>query len=973
MPPKLVQVQRALWRFARLMTFLQLGTVALISIWFLVGADLVWGFSTVQLGRFQILFGTMMLALAGVTVWHRESVRISGFQTACQIERVFPHLGERLLTVVTAPEAGQGNNPILANLRQEVNDVLATVNLQQIFPYKKIYRASALFGLLSATLFAYLTLLPYGVRFSQRMTSSWIGTEMLAELGPLPPVILRSESVTVRPRVTATWQEDLPNEVKVRVDAGVDAADIFSVPIDENGQGELHLPKVQRDFGVDLILNGNVVAQGKVLVREPIHLLPASTISVRKPAYFAAPPAEIDLSQTREINVPQYSIVRAVGWLNRPCVKARMEIGDQEIECVVGTGDENDRVRAEWIAEKLGPIEPTLHVEDQFGFAFAMKLPRLHVRSDHAPTVDRALELAGKTVRKAGLYQYTCHAGDILSVRSLVKDVECLDSVHFEMNMNDRPATSVVSISLHGKTHAEILQTFPTTADLKVGDRWRVRMAVKDGRSLAVGSVRAPDVPSQPLMPQVVFEPPSESAEPRWLEVLVVSATDYDRVTEMRQDHEDFRREVERIRVNVLREKARVEKVRKALHERPAMTSDDQRGFAEAAQMNSEAQRDLFELARRWVAEALFAPLAEEAAAIAEQELAASASALRRLKDGKTPSLDAAKETQEIEQALLKATVKLSALSRKSQALANAREQQWDVTRLAEKQRELAEKLEKLLAGNAAPDPATRDEIEAEQARIGKEVAQAREEIAAGTAKDQNDEAGRLAEKMDELRATTPDGKPMPEALEKLEAELLKLAQGAESPKLKDLAKEMANDLKKQKDSKASDREKPGEGMDKLLEDGALKLSLMAGKKSDDAEAKESLRMLESAKKDIDDAEKDLKKSPVLALPRMKMAAKTLAKASKSMPSSSTKAGKKLPNHPSNTASGGQGGGTVSTKVADRPWESFAGGLLQENGQDLKTRLQPGTAVQMREEFAPLIQRYFRRLAETPAMPGTEK
>ena len=275
--------------------------------------------------------------------------------------------------------------------------------------------------------------------------------------------------------------------------------------------------------------------------------------------------------------------------------------------------------------------------------------------------------------------------------------------------------------------------------------------------------------------------------------------------------------------------------------------------------------------------------------------------------------------------------------------------------------------------GKLEPVPVKRDDIKDATLRARVEKV---EEFAREQEKLRKETERLLA---DSMKAAAGNGKsPLDEKTDKLAGDLLELAQKAGTPEAKAMAKESAQALEQAKKAMDASQEAKAKGdveKAKMMDDEAGKQLEIVAKKlaklaqdqmSKDANPKTAETLKESSDQ-MRKAEANLPANTKDAQAAMKSAAKSLEEASQQAAKQSAS---KLPlaaRNPTAKSSSPLAGGFPSTLPRNAKLEPSTGKAWGELPGELKTQMLQDVRSRFGAEYAEMIRLYFERLAETPS------
>lgn len=748
--------------------------------------DLVYPMRTLSLrivSGLTLLAAVLLFAVDWLASWY---VRLDTIGLAQLLEKRYPELAERLVTLVQLP-ADQAQPGLASLLRAETERTLAAADPRAACPLTRERKRLMWAAGILTTAFVALAFVPAFGGFTLRFLTAWATPLVPFAIEVRPAYALRGGNCTIE----ASYQlidetAEAPTDWQLFCES--DGADPLAVPMMATAAGtfeavltSLHQPQRFR------VKAGEVESDWF-----DIHLIDAPifasrpTLTELRPAYTKSPPTR---SLAEKIEVLQYSKTTIAFALDRRPVRAILHVrsmprSTSEVavsSTIEAIWQENGIGSVADIAERPGEYEAELRLELGHGLHTTLPVGKWTVRPDAAPRFTQSLRLVGGAALSSRR-EYPIGRDDSLKLQTVIEDDEGLDDVAIEIRINEEPPRLQKWMKGSGRTKLLVDQWLPVPSTLKPDDRVQFRVHAGDRRNLKKGEVHlGPRVlPPVDLTPQVTIAPNDGGTASAWITLHVTPAVESFVKEQTQKQADELRDVINAIRQKVQSEIDQVQPLQRSLHLNPVLTVEQAKQADKIRALNRDIIEDLLAAGKRFGAEPDLAKLAEHFFAIAETDMLTSALALKRFGAKDRPLADSEKELQTSQDALISARKKLDRMVEWNKLLAQDRLDQFEIDKLAKRQTDLAEQVEKLIADEALADAEKAKQMEAirqEQAKIAEktESLQAQSQLAKETmesmqaerAKQLAEEARQLAAEQRGMNDTPPDKLP-PELKDRL-------------------------------------------------------------------------------------------------------------------------------------------------------------------------------------------------------------
>lgn len=732
----------------------------------------------------------LVVAIGWKVAWH-SPIDLLGLAHLLEKER--PESAERLVTLVQL----DGANPAPANadfvrlLEAETQRELATLNIDRVCPFHEVWRRCLTSAVVVLAMFGALCMVsPFGL-FCQRFFVAWTTplTPFTIALLNAKGHALRGESYVVEATYERTdihapeptrfvlvcedsaggrkeilMQETSPRSLRVALE-NLQAPMVYHVAADR---------VASEPFEVQLVDRPVFTAKPAVLISPPFYLRENSKSHVFDETNYEG----IAVLQYSKLQI-RFSLDQAPrqAWLAiRTLPAGERDVGETTYHPVQWQAASSDGV-CDLVAAASGSFSAELKVELDHDLTAALPIGRWTVHADQPPRFTESLRLQGQGMESSSLTQKQARisSDDVLRLQTTVEDAEGLEVIEFEYRVNDGPSQVREWLQARGKKQLAINDWLPLPKTLKQGDRLRFRLRASDTRQLKKGEVlntAALVIPPVAQQPQVVTAP-AVGGEDSWIDLHVDPSVEGFLKQQILAQREEVQDTLAKIKKKLQSEWQQLQKLQRSLHEQEGNTPEQLQQAAKIKAANQEIVEDLLHAGEKMLNNPGLAHLAEPFFDLAETELQKSAQALQRFEEKDLPQAARAKEVPIAQDAVLKAQQKLERMQQRNRELADDRLDQWQLEKLAKRQKELADRLEKLLAEPQSSGAELAKEIEAirqEQARLADQAEEMRTrgrlaEQALAALQEKNmrrlaQSAQDLAQKQRTMESLTPDKMP---------------------------------------------------------------------------------------------------------------------------------------------------------------------------------------------------------------------
>jgi len=709
LPPGLSNRLAAIaWRIRLLRTLRGLSLLALSLLLLgglIVGSDYWFG---LPVWLREVLFGIWLCAAASVLVKGLVVPlcrSLSPQSLAALIEEKYPELGERLTSLVdlTARSEVQHSSPeLIAELIRETEARSQGLSFPRAFSarFTVCLTVLAALALLPSVLAGVLWPAPASA-LTRRFFTPWHSPGRLAlfrfEVLPGDAFTAKGRPFALSARIVP--QDDnvvLPHDCTLVLEDNPGQASQFAMLADKDSTFRLEIGSVFGSVHYHVEADGAVSASYTLTAVEPAELgVDSPTITITPPDYASKSFEEQTIHGLADLSALQHSHIQFDFQFTTPVAKASLawvrlsnsEATSREIEL---TSDRRGG-RCEITALENGTYK--LILEEEHGIRTEFEPRKVTVQIDQPPSflkvsiADRAWRPTSSQENRIADEVKVVLPSDVLPVEIVLSDDVGIELAQLQYCINDG---SVLSESFRlngaGDRQASSRQFFKLGAKrLKEGDRVRYRLMAADNRRVAEAG----------LEPQVIFHPPGD----HWLQLKIARRGQPLQQAEIFAQRDEMDQQLEAIRKALVKERHGLDEVRPEARKDSALGPAQAKALEQLRSENDDAAQALQELAQVAAAIAPLQRLAEQARAIADQELNQSDEALHEAQAQKETE-PRERRLQDADQLLATALQRLEALRRANDQLVHDRFDQARLEALAERQQQLADRA----AGEAKKD-----------------------------------------------------------------------------------------------------------------------------------------------------------------------------------------------------------------------------------------------------------------------------
>lgn len=661
------------------------------------------------------------------------------------LEKRYPDLAERLVTLVQIPpdEASSGLGRLL---RAELQPMLAEIEPGAACSLQPERRRWFWTIGIMAIVFGSLIVVPTFGPFMHRFATAWVTplVPFSIDLGEAKMYALRGGSVTIEARIAMLdVHAEPPAECDLLCEDDAGHVTVTKMTRASTGHFAASIENVRVNLACR-VKSGDVesVAVAVNLIDAPSYKSKPS-LTVTPPSYVKVIAGSCPLGEVtdRKIEVLQYSKLRITLPLDRPPVRAWLHIKapgngaesnrDQVAVVALKSGAEGGLELADEAAAAVGEHHARLVLELEHGLSATLPVGQWTVYEDYAPRFTQSLRLHGAAL--SSNHEQRVSPDDALKLQTTIEDDEGLGAIEFEYRINEGAPRIERWLHGAGKTRLAINDWLPLPSTLKEGDRLNFRIRAADNRRLKQGEVRQTPslLPPGDLTPNVTVAPSASGGAASWITLRVDRSVEEFLKQQAKAQSDEVREVIGKIKRKVQAESEQVKQLKQTVHQQTALTLAQAKQAEKLRALNREIAMDLLEAGERFGANPELAALAEHFLGIAENEMMKSAEALQRFGDKDRPLADAEKELTTTQEALQQASKKLDRMLDWNTLVAQERLDRFQLEKLAKRQNDLAERLDKLLADQPPSDAELAKQIEAvkaEQAKLADQAMQAQEQ-----------------------------------------------------------------------------------------------------------------------------------------------------------------------------------------------------------------------------------------------------
>jgi hypothetical protein len=749
-------------------------SAGLIALTFLLvyGIDLLFDLDTMTLRGVNVvlLLGAVMLVVNDFyRAWFS---RLDMVGVAQMLEKCFPDLAERLVTLVQVQDdpSSKLDPEFVYFLGIETERQLASTSLASACPLHRERRLLVVTAVVLAALFGGLSYEPSFDEFSERFATAWLTPTDPTLRWPFRINLASSESfgsgmerIECDGRVIELSRLDRhafsfavdtiqltrdkrrkwpPTKCWLVCDDGAGGhTKILMTPLKSPAAGqftcEIVDPSKARSYWAQ---TDEVFSRSALVV--PIDrptFAEAPTVAVTAPRYTNQRTPELILLEANgdaKLDLLRFSRMQfafsikpepSEAWLRvKKMPASEHEVAEESIAKVDFAGEDH-RALAEIIAAQPGDFQAELVVEIAQNLCVVLPVGQWTVHDDQVPRFTQPARVTGAGDSLMQDKEHKIAPGDRFKVQTVVEDREGLDAVAVELRVNDGPVRMEAWKRADGKKLLAINDWLPIPAGLKDGDRVQFRLLASDNRRLKKGEIvqtKKVIVPAADLAPQVATWPAAIGGAARWITLHVDRSIGGLVKVQVQAQADEVRDSVAKIRQKLVAEAQQLEKLQGAVHRQAALAPEQKQQADKIRKLNREITEDLLRAGERFAANPELATIADHFFDIAETEMLRVAEALYRFSEKDRPLAEGEKDLKASQAAVQQALKKLDRMNDVNKLLAQDRLDQWQIEKLAHRQENLAQQLKNLLANEPLSDAELAQQIEAirqEQARLAEE------------------------------------------------------------------------------------------------------------------------------------------------------------------------------------------------------------------------------------------------------------
>ena len=735
---------------------------------------------------------------------------------AAVIEERYPDLGERLTSAVELAGAGDdfhGSPELIDNL---MRDTEARARIHNFLP--AVSGRSARWLTAGAVVLLALVLSPLAfwpnqyADLASRFFRPWITPPAFAiDAAPAEDFAARGRPLQLVAHLTALRHAVAAPDACTLVQIGADGKEnrVAMPALKEGGYGATFTPVA--DFHYRVETGPDSSPSYSIATVQPVDLAADSPEITSKPPIYAENTVDAEIANGLvDVTVLQHGMVRFDCKFTRPAVSAFLEWKPEE-------------VKPEKLAAAPTPLEMTLSPDRTAGFvtikAVLSGKYSLHIRAEHGvPTDFPARDLIVK-VDEAPQFKTVVAKEEQRAVLpydrvpvefTAVDDVAVASAeVEYRVNRGESAREPIAVTGLktrEASTKGKDQSKFALAGKVQPGDFVEYRLRVCDNLPPEFGG------------PHVVYYPEDHA--------LTLRVATEKEILALR---DEINKRLDKIKEDLKAEERAVAKTRGESRDHPALNPEQAKNTQKLKKDNKDTESALQELAKSVEEAPLFQPLADLARDVAGKEMKESEKALDKATADHKIAAERDAEFQNSEKNLDAALARLEEMKRKNDELAQAALAEANLSKLADKEKALADQAAELAAKDPVRDPSVKNDAEKikqkqeetanELKRLTEEnpaLRKALEDARAEEARDLAERARELAKEERDLAKASAESEKA-RKIERL-AELARKQQ-ALADKASDLAKETkqptqaakTNPLKPEDAQKAADALKQGD------------------------------------------------------------------------------------------------------------------------------------------------------------------
>jgi hypothetical protein len=625
--------------------------------------------------------------------------RLDDDALAAVVEEKYPDLGERLTSAVELAGAGDefhGSPELIDHL---MRDTEARARVLNFLP--AVSSRSARWLTAGAIALLALVLSPSALWPGQytdlvgRFFRPWITPPAFAiDAAPAEDFAARGRPLQVIAHLTPLRHAVTAPDACTLVQIGADGKEnrVAMPALKEGGYGATFTPVA--DFSYRVETGPDSSPSYSIETVQPVDLAADSPEITTKPPVYAENTVDAEIvNGLVDVTVLQHGTVRIDCKFTRPAASAFLEWKPEEVKpeklavepTPVALALSPDRTTGSVTIPALLSGKYSLHVRAERGVLTDFPARDLIVKLDEAPqfkTLVAKEELRAVLPYDRVPLEFT--AADDVAVASA--DVE------YRVNHGEsiREAVEVTGLKTReATTKGKDLSTFALAGKVQPGDFVEYRLRVCDNLPPEFGG------------PHVVYYPEDHALTLR-------VATD----KEILALRDEINKRLDKIKEDLKAEERGVAKTRGESRDHPALNTEQAKDAQKLKKDNKDTESALQELAKSVEAAPLFQPLADLARDVAGKEMKESEKALDKATADHKIAAERDAEFQNSEKNLDAALSRLEEMKRKNEELAQAALAEANLSKLADKEKALADQAAELAAKDPVRDPSVKNEAE---------------------------------------------------------------------------------------------------------------------------------------------------------------------------------------------------------------------------------------------------------------------
>lgn len=641
--------------------------------------------------------------------------RMDALALAAAVEERYPDLGERLTSAVElagTSETGHGSPLFIGLLVEETAERSQALDFRPAVPARRAavltFLALAALALLAAPALVWPRHYHERTqRFLEPGTVAPAAPPFDLTVSPGDVVAARGRSVTFAAHLTPRRKQiALPEAVTLVVESN---GNLTRQAMPGDGTGDYTLVYTLAEDMTYRIEAGDAVSDSyRATAIVPVELAAESPcLTIVPPQYARSVREEETVRGLVDLAPLQYSEIRFEFRFTRPAVAAAIEwitpgrTNENGTSALTENSERQnlvlseDRRTASLTITAIEEVKYRLILEAEYEIRTELAGGLLRVQRDQPPSVVR---FSGKEELRS-----------VLPTDRIPLEIETADDIgvagiELEYRVNEGENERQPLDLEGGNTPSAVARhTLELTGKLQENDRLLYRFRIQD------------NLPSKYKGPHVVLYPAD-----RWLTLQAARRNDTLKDQEILAQRDEIRRRLQSIREALLREKRGVYKVRQETRDQASLPFEQRENVQQLQRDNRDSEKALHAAAEIAAATPPLQPLAEEARAVAEQEMHQSEQALKQAPQEQA----AAERTRRFDKAdeqLDSAVKRLDALMKANERLAQERLDRGKLEKLAEREKRLAQQAADL-AAKPRRDAEAAEKLQREQAQVAEEL-----------------------------------------------------------------------------------------------------------------------------------------------------------------------------------------------------------------------------------------------------------